>query len=146
MAPADGLRIGDADREAIAASLREHFAQGRLTLEELQHRLGAALSAKTDRDLGPITRDLPAYSPGAPPGASGAAGQRRGRQSWPRAVAGMIVLILMLAVVAALLPVALLGSALSRSVLWVLSILLLGRRGLLGKLRRWLIRSRRRLL
>jgi hypothetical protein len=54
-----GLRIGDAEREAAAASLREHFALGRLTMEEFQQRLDAALTAKTDRDLARITSDLP---------------------------------------------------------------------------------------
>src|SRR6202046_1676422 len=33
--PAPGLRAGDADRDAAAAALAEHFAQGRLTLDEL---------------------------------------------------------------------------------------------------------------
>jgi len=48
-----------------------------------------------------------------------------------------------LALVAVLLPVALFGAALSRSVMFVLAILLFGRRGLLGWLRRWLKSSRR---
>jgi hypothetical protein len=34
-APAPGLRAADADRYAAAAALGEHFAQGRLTLDEL---------------------------------------------------------------------------------------------------------------
>ena len=77
MTPAAGLRIGDADREAAAASLREHFAIGRLTLEEFQRRLGAAFSAKTDRDLAAIMNDLPAPSPGGLLG-TGTAGRSRG--------------------------------------------------------------------
>src|ERR1700727_3190268 len=32
--PAPSTRVGDADREAVAAALGEHFAQGRLTLGE----------------------------------------------------------------------------------------------------------------
>lgn len=59
MAMPSGLRIGDAEREAAAASLREHFALGRLTMEEFQQRLDAALTAKTDRDLARLTSDLP---------------------------------------------------------------------------------------
>src|SRR5258707_13764758 len=59
MAMASGLRIGDAEREAAAAALREHFAQGRLTLEEFQHRLGAGFAAQTARDPTALTGALP---------------------------------------------------------------------------------------
>jgi hypothetical protein len=55
----------------------------------------------------------------------------------------MIVIILSLIIVAALLPIALFGSLLSRAVMFLLSLLLFGRRGLLGRLRRWLTSSRR---
>jgi Domain of unknown function (DUF1707) len=61
------LRIGDAEREAVAAELREHFAQGRLTQEELSQRLDATFAAKTQGDLERITSDLPhARSYGGP--------------------------------------------------------------------------------
>jgi hypothetical protein len=53
------IRIGDAEREQTTASLREHFAQGRLSSEELDERLDATLAAKTFRDLDSITEDLP---------------------------------------------------------------------------------------
>ena len=43
----DRIRISDADRESATARLREHFAEGRLSPEELDERLSAALSAKT---------------------------------------------------------------------------------------------------
>jgi len=176
MAPASGLRIGDADREAAAASLREHFAVGRLTLEEFQCRLGAAFSAKTDRDLADITDDLPhpAASPYGLP-ATGIAGTGRGRDrgygggtgagrgpagagsltgragtgqggsrgSWLTGVAGLVAVVLAVAIVALLLPVALFGVALSRSLLFVLAALLFGRRGLLRRLRGWLAGHRR---
>jgi Domain of unknown function (DUF1707) len=65
MAAGSGIRIGDADREATAASLREHFAHGRLTIEEFQQRLDAAFAAKTDLDLAKITSDLP-HAPAQP--------------------------------------------------------------------------------
>jgi Domain of unknown function (DUF1707) len=47
MATGPDLRIGDADREAAAASLREHYAQGRLTLDEFNQRLDAVFAATT---------------------------------------------------------------------------------------------------
>jgi hypothetical protein len=59
LAPGPDLRIGDADREAAAAALREHFAQGRLTLEELIARLDAALTATRQSEMAQITWDLP---------------------------------------------------------------------------------------
>ena len=57
--PAPGLRAGDADREAAAAALGEHFAQGRLTLDELIARLDATLTATTHGELAQAARDLP---------------------------------------------------------------------------------------
>jgi hypothetical protein len=56
--PAPTLRVGDADREAAAAALCEHFALGRLSLEELHTRLNAALTATTYGDLAEAVRDL----------------------------------------------------------------------------------------
>ena len=58
-APAPGVRAGDADREAAAAALGEHFAQGRLTLDELNARLDATLTATTHGELSQAARDLP---------------------------------------------------------------------------------------
>jgi hypothetical protein len=40
------LRIGDAERDAAMDQLREHFAAGRLTLDELAERIDGALAAK----------------------------------------------------------------------------------------------------
>lgn len=67
------MRVGDADREATAAELREHYASGRLTLDELNQRLDQALAAKTRADLTACTRDLP---PGTR--SFGAQGSRQG--------------------------------------------------------------------
>jgi hypothetical protein len=61
------LRIGDADREASAASLREHYAQGRLSLEEFNARLDAVFAATTQGQLDHITRDLPHVAPPSVP-------------------------------------------------------------------------------
>ena len=59
MATGPDLRIADADREAAAAFLREHYAQGRLTLGEFNQRLDAVFAATTQRQLSALTRDLP---------------------------------------------------------------------------------------
>ncbi len=55
----DNIRIGDADRERVTARLRENYAEGRLTQEELDERISATLNAKTFGDLRPIMADLP---------------------------------------------------------------------------------------
>src|SRR6202034_829221 len=60
------MRIGDAERDAAAADLGEHFTAGRLTLEELHERLEAVFAAKTFGQLARIMSDLP--GPGRLPG------------------------------------------------------------------------------
>jgi hypothetical protein len=55
----DDLRVSEADRDRAAALLGDHFAAGRLTHRELDDRLGAALTAKTSRDLKRVLADLP---------------------------------------------------------------------------------------
>jgi hypothetical protein len=55
----DRIRASDADRDRVAARLRDHFAEGRLTQEELDERISAALSAKTFGDLRDVMADLP---------------------------------------------------------------------------------------
>jgi hypothetical protein len=60
MTSQDDLRIGDWERNEAMSALREHFAQGRITHEELDERLDAALTARTAGDLRRVTADLPA--------------------------------------------------------------------------------------
>lgn len=67
MAAGPDIRIGDAEREATAASLREHYSRGRLTSEEFQERLDATFAARTQADLAKLTEDLPAANPYAAP-------------------------------------------------------------------------------
>jgi Domain of unknown function (DUF1707)/Transcriptional regulator PadR-like family len=59
LASGPDLRVGDADRETAAATLGEHFAQGRLTLDELIARLDAAFTATRQSEIAQTTRDLP---------------------------------------------------------------------------------------
>jgi len=53
------LRASDADREQIAERLREATTEGRLAPDELDERLGAALSARTYAELDALVADLP---------------------------------------------------------------------------------------
>ncbi|MFD7864002.1 DUF1707 domain-containing protein [Streptomyces sp. NPDC059783] len=52
------MRASDADREAVVEQLREAAAEGRIDLDELDERVGAALTAKTYGELAPLTADL----------------------------------------------------------------------------------------
>jgi len=64
----DRMRISDADREHVTARLREHFAAGRLTSEELEERITSTLNAKTYGDLRRVMVDLPEPAPVGPQG------------------------------------------------------------------------------
>lgn len=55
----DSLRIGDAERNAAAEDLGEHFAAGRLTQGEFEERTGAVYQARTEADLKAVLFDLP---------------------------------------------------------------------------------------
>jgi DUF1707 SHOCT-like domain/Cell wall-active antibiotics response LiaF, C-terminal len=58
------LRASDADRERTVALLRDHAADGRLTLEEFSDRMSAAYLARTTEELEELARDLPsAHAP-----------------------------------------------------------------------------------
>ncbi|HMH94535.1 MAG TPA: DUF1707 domain-containing protein [Streptosporangiaceae bacterium] len=73
----DHIRVSDADRERVAERLREHFAEGRLSSDELDERIAATLSAKTFAELRRVTADLPDPEPA--PGQGRGQGQGQGR-------------------------------------------------------------------
>lgn len=86
------VRVSDAERDSVAAQLREHYAQGRITLDELNERLDRAFASRTRTDLNAVTSDLP-YAPprGVLPsddvrrvsyGRGNPAGQNGGRGDW----------------------------------------------------------------
>ena len=60
--PAD-LRVSDEDRERAAEEIREHYAAGRLTEEELDERVQAAVRAQSVGELSAVRRDLPRLPP-----------------------------------------------------------------------------------
>jgi hypothetical protein len=55
----ESIRLSDAERDAAAADLGEHFAQGRLTADEHDDRLEQVWKARTRGEIAPIFRDLP---------------------------------------------------------------------------------------
>ena len=62
------LRVSDAERQAVADRLGEHFASGRLDQAEFDDRVGRAMGAKTRADLSGLFSDLPETgAPAVPP-------------------------------------------------------------------------------
>jgi hypothetical protein len=80
--------LGDADRERLVALLREHYAAGRLELDDLRHRVGVVLTAAYAEEATVALADLPPADlppAGVPdtPGA-GRTGGSRGRHAQTR--------------------------------------------------------------
>ena len=57
--PESGLRVGDAERTAVADRLAWHFSHGRLDQAEFDDRLDRAMRATTIADLRVLLADLP---------------------------------------------------------------------------------------
>ena len=80
--------LGDADRERLVVLLREHYAAGRLELDDLRHRVGVVLTAAYAEEATVALADLPPADlppAGVPdtPGA-GRTGGSRGRHAQTR--------------------------------------------------------------
>ena len=97
MARADGkslgLRVSDAERDAVAGELGQHFQDGRLDQAEFDERVTAAIAAKTRRDLDELLTDLPQASAGqgwgtSEPNQAGAVGEGPWRSAPPGATRG----------------------------------------------------------
>jgi hypothetical protein len=55
------LRASDSDRDRVLDMLKTAFAQGRLTSDELDVRVGQTLVSRTWGDLATLTADIPAW-------------------------------------------------------------------------------------
>ncbi|MGZ8743670.1 MAG: DUF1707 SHOCT-like domain-containing protein [Nocardioides sp.] len=112
------LRLSDAERDLAAADLGEHYALGRLSVEEHGERLDRIWAARTRGELGPIFADLPGSVAAGSPVMTPAAAARpvHGTRS-PRRFRGLpIPLVVLLAVLLAVtlvahLPLILIGLA-----------------------------------
>jgi Domain of unknown function (DUF1707) len=69
------LRAAQADREQAVTVLKAAYAQGRLTKDELEARVGQAFESRTYAELAALTADIPADSPTAA-GSTGAGSPR----------------------------------------------------------------------
>src|SRR5256885_4560964 len=90
--PAD-MRISDAEREQVIGLLRDHCADGRLTLDEFGDRVTEVLSSKTVGELELVTRQLPVPLPipaltQGTPGMHGQPAPHRAVTRWAVAVMG----------------------------------------------------------
>jgi hypothetical protein len=59
MAQSPEMRASDVDRDKVAAVLREHTAEGRITMDEFNERLEQLYKSKTYGELARLTADLP---------------------------------------------------------------------------------------
>ena len=69
MARYGGAVVTDAGRDAATAQLREHYAGGRLSLDQFQDLLDEAYRAQTARELDAVTDGLPHVGQVIPSGA-----------------------------------------------------------------------------
>jgi hypothetical protein len=67
--------LGDADRERLVMLLREHYAAGRLDLDDLRHRVGVVLAAAYAQEAAAALADLPPAGVPDTPGAGGSRGR-----------------------------------------------------------------------
>ena len=82
---ATGVRCADTDRERTGERLRNAAADGRLTMDELEDRLGGVYAARYHYELDTLVADLPAQASRARPDGSRSS-RRRGRSCgsiWP---------------------------------------------------------------
>lgn len=105
------IRIGDAERDAAAGALGEHYAAGRLTKTEYDERVDQVWTARFEQDLQPLFTDLPRgpreVAPRADRPEQSVPGQRPAPPAWaaprpwptmlfaPIAVIGLIVAVIL---------------------------------------------------
>jgi hypothetical protein len=85
------MRVSDAERQAVADRLADHFGVGRLDHAEFDERIGRAMSAKTRADLAGLLDDLPETGAPAVPSATGRPHRRRPVRSF-LAIALLVVM------------------------------------------------------
>jgi len=85
------MRVSDAERQAVADRLAEHFSAGRLDQAEFDERVGRAMSAKTRADLSGLFDDL--QETGAPAATDQARGPARRRHRHPVLLVALIVFV-----------------------------------------------------
>ncbi|NKY44341.1 DUF1707 domain-containing protein [Nocardia cerradoensis] len=96
------VRVGTAEREQAAAALGDHFAAGRLELDEYDERVSRAYAAKTAADLIVLFTDLPRPQP-APPARPQRA-PRRARPVFPALLLAAVVVAVVIVATTHMIP------------------------------------------
>jgi hypothetical protein len=78
MSDGPDLRVSDQERDRAAAEIREHYAAGRLSEDELNERVGSVYGARTAGELATLRADLPAL-PASPAETRAELAQRRSK-------------------------------------------------------------------
>ena len=92
------IRVSDADRNAVAELLGQHYADGRLDQAEFDDRVGRTMAAKTRGDLAGLFDDLPETGPSGA-GPAGPSGPGPVQARGPRRRGGLVRPLLLLLVV-----------------------------------------------
>ncbi len=87
------LRASNSDRERVAAMLRQHYSEGRLTLGEFEDRIEKTYGSRTVGELDELTRDLPAQATSKPAGPTS-----RRRAARNHVVTYLLVMLLLVAI------------------------------------------------
>jgi hypothetical protein len=88
------MRVSDAERQAVADRLAEHFSSGRLDQAEFDERVGRAMNAKTRADLSGLFDDLPETGAPAATGQAGTGtGVSRRRHRHPVLLVALVVFV-----------------------------------------------------
>jgi len=85
------MRVSDAERQAVADRLAEHFSSGRLDQAEFDDRVGRAMNAKTRADLNGLFDDLP--ETGAPAATDQTGSLTRRRHRHPVLLVALVVFV-----------------------------------------------------
>jgi hypothetical protein len=80
--------LSDAEREALFEQLSAHAAAGRLTVDELERRVGIVAQARSRDEVAPALADLPPPAFGDGPDSAAALGRRRGHGETDAAAPG----------------------------------------------------------
>jgi Domain of unknown function (DUF1707) len=122
------LRASHADRERVIEVLKDAFAQGRLTRDELDARAGRAFVSRTYAELAALTADIPAGPAAARPPRQPARAQNRapGSHTGRDVAIGLVIGLIIAAaiVLGGLLQYAALGVLAFPILAWVLFVLM----------------------
>ena len=116
------LRASDEDRERVVTRLRIAAAEGRIGSDELEHRVGVALTARTYAELEATISDLPA------PRAPRPAPRRRAAAGWMLAAVRANPVLLLFAIPALAVSAAMVMAVMMMWVTVVVAVMIIGGR------------------